>query len=228
VFLEPRSTHRLRIRVRRVWIADGAVCAGVVHKGSAMTVEAFPLQWPVGWDRTPSHKRSAGAFSITLAKARDGIVKEVKLLGGRHLVINSNLQLRNDGLPYASQPRLVDQGIAVYFEYKGKPMCFACDRYARVEANLRAIELTIAALRGIDRWGASDMMERAFTGFTALEHAPEKGWREILGVSVTAQSHEIDQAYRRLRSQFHPDHGGNSEQFQRVQWAYEQAQKGAP
>lgn len=180
-----------------------------------MAVDAFPLQWPQGWARTTSYRRERGSFKTTFAKARDELMAEISRMGGRQPVLSSNLALRRDGLPYAQQGRIEDPGIAVYFEYKKKPMCFACDRYTTIEANTRAIQLSIAAIRGLERWGASDMMERAFTGFVALE-APSNDWRSILDPS------DPDGSYRRLRSQHHPDKGGDAVEFGRVQKAYEQ------
>ena len=185
-----------------------------------MTVEAFPLSWPRGWERT--RYRKEGSFSVTFARARDELLAEIKRLNGKLPIISSNMELRRDGLPYATQPALADPGIAVYFTYKNKPMCFACDKYTKVEANMRAIQLTISAIRGIERWGASDMMERAFTGFVALEHGGEH-WSSVLGLANGSSRSEIDAAYRKLRSLHHPDRGGDPEQFQRVQRAYEQA-----
>ena len=46
---------------------------------------------------------------------------------------------------------------------------------------------------------------------------------EILGVAPTASNAEIEAAYRRLRSQHHPDRGGDAEQFHRITKAYEEA-----
>jgi hypothetical protein len=47
-------------------------------------------------------------------------------------------------------------------------MCFACDRWDSVADNVQAIRKTIEALRGIERWGTGDMVQRAFAGFVAL------------------------------------------------------------
>lgn len=42
-----------------------------------------------------------------------------------------------------------------------------------------------------------------------------------LGVSKTANQDEIKRAYRKLAAQHHPDRGGNKEQFQEIQVAYD-------
>jgi len=43
---------------------------------------------------------------------------------------------------------------------------------------------------------------------------------QTLGVSKTASTDEIKRAYRRLASQHHPDKGGDTAQFQRIEEAY--------
>ena len=90
---------------------------------------------------------------------------------------------------------------------------------------MQAVAKTIEALRGIDRWGTGDMMEAAFRGFAALPDQASTNWRIVLGVSDGATPLQIIEAYRSLRSQHHPDHGGDVEQFRRVQAAYETAQR---
>ncbi len=89
-----------------------------------MTTEAYPLSWPEGWKRTKQWRRAQAAFNTGFAKARDGIVHEIRLLNGTMLVLSTNHPLRRDGLPYASQAQPDDVGVAVYFQYKkqyGRP-----------------------------------------------------------------------------------------------------------
>lgn len=189
-------------------------------------VEAFPLCWPPHRKRAPY--RQYGRFKTAFAKARDHIVAEVQRLGGRQTIISTNIELKRDGLPYANFKTPDDPGVAVYFTYKAKQMCFACDRYRNIEDNMHAISLTISALRGIARWGTGDMMESAFSGFTALP-SPEQmfRWHDVLGVTPSASREEVEASYRRLRSLNHPDKGGQAEKFDEVQRAWELYEKGA-
>lgn len=146
-------------------------------------------------------------------------------MGGTHVIVSTNLPLFRDGYPLASAMEPKDSGVAVYFQLKGKPIAFACDRYLYVYENIQAIAKTIEALRGIERWGASDMMERAFVGFKALTDGPSEDWREVLGFErfevVTKKM--IDSRHRELVKQHHPDMGGDRHAFERVMRARERA-----
>jgi hypothetical protein len=175
-------------------------------------IEAFPLTYPPGKVRCKWPESSR--FRTTLGKAIKEVQLEVERLGGGNLVISSNLPLRRDGMPYANASQPQDKGVAVYFDYKKKPMCFACDRWNRIEDNIWAITKTIDSLRGIERWGSGQMVEQAFTGFLALP-APEQPW-QVLGVRSQATTAEVEAAYKRLASQHHPDKGGDSNQMARI------------
>lgn len=172
--------------------------------------EAYPLHWPEGWPRTRTPARAR--FEVTLAAARDGLVAQIQMMGGSYPVLSSNLELRRDGLPYAQQREPSDTGVAVYFMRKGKQMVFACDRWDLTKDNVRAIEKTIDAMRGIERWGASDMLERAFSAFVALPASPTKrSWREVLGFPPGSKPDRdgIDLAFRSKAKTAHPDAGGS-------------------
>ena len=180
---------------------------------SEQPTEAYPLQWPAGRPRKQWPERSN--FEVTLGRAIRDVQDEVRRLGGSQLVISSNLPLRRDGIPYANASQPKDRGVAVYFRYKKRPMCFACDRWDKIEDNMRAISHTIAALRGIERWGTGQMVEQAFTGFVALP-APEQPW-QALGLDTSTPTREqIEDAYRRLAMQHHPDRGGDPQQMARI------------
>lgn len=211
-----------------------------------MTIPAYPLQWPTGWKRTPASARTTARFgkasshsnatgwkpgrSLTIAEAVERLRAELQRMrvSANDLVISSDLKLRLDGLPMSGQCEPDDPGAAVYWRdptQAGWPTrCMAIDRYDRVADNLAAIAATLDAMRAIERHGGADILNRAFTGFAALPGAGDSGhWRDVLGVSESAGRDEIDAAYRRLRSQHHPDRGGDGEKFHAVQKAYEEA-----
>lgn len=198
-------------------------------------IEAFPLYWPDGRVRTPNYKRERAKFDATFARARDNAMLEVKrLLGGTYqvdranVVLSTNIALRRDGLPLANQRQPEDPGVALYFDYKGKQVCFACDRWHKVEENMQAIAKTIDALRGIERWGTGDMVEAAFRGYTALPSAVQaKTWREVMGYvpGERPDAESLRARYRKLAMDRHPDRGGSNDKMAELNSAYEQAQK---
>lgn len=182
--------------------------------------EAYPLQWPLGKPRAPYPKRSqfkAGTFG----KARDELFAELRRLNARSVVLSTNVALRQDGLPYSGRTPPSDKGIAVYFEMKGRSMCFACDKWDRIEDNVRAITRTIEAIRGIERWGGGDMVEQAFTGFTALP-APSKSktWYDVMGCSPHSATDSVKTLYRDLARECHPDNGGDGEAMAQLNAAW--------
>lgn len=184
------------------------------------TIEAYPLAWPLG--RPRAKYRDNSNFRVTPGKAYADVRNEVARLGGTGLIISTNVPLRRDGMPMANGRPNGDPGVAVYFTYKKKPMCFACDRWWKVEDNARAIAKTIEALRGIERWGTGNMVEQAFTGFIALP-APESWW-QVLGLSgPNVPRDEIEQTHRRLAMQYHPDReGGDTDKMARINRARDQ------
>lgn len=209
-----------------------------------MTIPAYPLQWPTGWERTELQRRARAKFGkrtqssygswktrqeLTIAQAVARVRGEFERMGvdDDDLVISTDLQLRLDGLPRSNQREPEDAGVAVYWrDAHGETRCMAIDRYDRVADNLAAVAATLDAMRAIERHGGAEILDRAFTGFTALPPPPASGtehWSEVLDVPRDASRPQVDLAWRRLRAQLHPDRGGSVEAFQRAAAAYEQA-----
>ncbi len=186
--------------------------------------DAFPLQWPATWPRTKYPERSR--FRVTPGQARDEMLDQLSMLGATNIVISTNIELRRDGLPTAKAMRSTpeDPGVAVYFDYGGAQRCIPCDRWDTIPDNMRAIGLTVGALRGLDRWGAKHMVDAAFTGFAALPAGGTSGEDPyaVLGVHPDASWAEVQAAYRQLAKQNHPDAGGSVEAFLRIKRAFEQ------
>ena len=173
-----------------------------------------PLQWPPGWTRATAREDSR--FTVGLTTAVDTLFLEFERLGAINVVLTSDLPTRGDGRPYAAG-RAQDPGIAVWFVMNDQERVFACDRWNTAAENIRAISSTVAALRGMARWGASEMMARAFAGFTALP-APAgtpRHWRDVLGVpptdSTSVDLYAAERAWRKLSRERHPDVTGNDE-----------------
>lgn len=192
------------------------------------TIPAYPLQWPAGWRRTPPGAQAHGRFGkrqqrdsgyamlrdVTVADAVTRVREELRRMriSDQDIVISTNLRLRLDGFPRSDQAEPQDRGAAVYWiDRTGATRCMAIDGYYRVADNLAAIAATLEAMRAIDRHGGAEILERAFTGFTALP-AP-LDWRAVLGFDPGSRPsrEDVDLAYRRLASQLHPDKGGYSD-----------------
>lgn len=170
--------------------------------------EAYPLHWPEGWPRTKKRERSR--FNCTFEQTRRGLVHELELFGARYIILSTNVELRRDGYPYASAKAPDDPGVAVYFDYKGRASCIPCDKWDRVQDNLRAIEKTIDAMRGLARWGANDIVDRAFMAFEALPAPGTSNGQlphEILNIPEKADGDTIRAARAKLARLYHPDLG---------------------
>jgi hypothetical protein len=182
-------------------------------------IESYPLYWPEGWKRTEHWRRERSKFKTGFGAARNFVFDEIRRMGGTKQILSTNVPLRNDGLPRANTPPTDGEtGVAVYFTYRKKDMVFACDKYFSVADNIYAIALTIEALRGIERWGASDMLERAFRGFAALPEKASSPWRDVLGFGHDAEitGDALDSKFRQLVQLHHPDKGGDPEKFQSI------------
>lgn len=207
-------------------------------------INNYPLCWPIGWKRTAEYRQEHGRFSrhdmrssewgtyavkkkLSLAEARNRVMEALRKFGVdyRDVIISSNVMVRLDGLPRSGQPAPRDSGVAVYWK---KPQdtqhkVIAIDRYRRVEDNLAAIAATLEAMRAIERHGGAKILERAFTGFTAL---PEpNNWRHVMGIEGTPSLEEVMDRYRKLAKKRHPDCGGSNESMAELSRAFDEARR---
>lgn len=202
-----------------------------------MPISAYPLTWPQGWPRSARQRK--GKFGkkqnltneahtanwqtlrpITINEAVRRVRTELKRFGASDddFVISTNLTLRLDGLPRADQRRPADPGVAIYWTSKDrtKPLVMAIDLYEDVADNLCAVAATLEAMRQIDRHGGAVVLERAFSGFTALP-PPPSCW-DVLELDPARKPDRlaIDSAFRRKALTAHPDRGGSEAEFQRI------------
>lgn len=217
-----------------------------------MTINAYPLSWPTGWPRVAAHLRKGARFtkgerqhrrnsdgssssrmlhkSLSVIDGIGRVLQELERMGieRQDVVISTNLRTRLDGLPRSGESRPDDPGVAVYWQDAlGSRRVMAIDIYTEVADNLAAVAASLDAMRAIERHGGAQILERAFTGFTAL---PEPGksqqhWRDVLGLRpATPQTTDsINAAYRRLAADAHPDRGGSHERMAEINRARDEA-----
>jgi hypothetical protein len=177
-------------------------------------IEIYPLTWPANWKRTPAHLRKSSRYKVSFARARDEVVRSLSLMNVRdyNVVISSNVPTRRDGLPYANMREPEDPGVACYWTKDSERRVIACDSWRTVRDNLRAVGLALEALRQLERTGASEILNRAFTGFAALPPAGGD-WRNVLGLNGDVTIEQVELRYRTLAKMLHPDKGGSDEKM---------------
>lgn len=85
-------------------------------------------------------------------------------------------QIRNDGEVYA-RATPASPAVRVAFESRHGPLLYATDRFTHWQANVRAIALSLEALRKVDRYGVAGHGEQ-YRGWTAISNRPAEMSRE--------------------------------------------------
>lgn len=187
--------------------------------------EAYPLQWPPGWKRT-TYPTFARFGDFTFYRCCQDVKSELKRLGAKNIIISTNIPLKQDGDPYSRFKKPDDCGVAVYFDRDNKQQCIPCDKWNTIEDNLRAIFKTIEALRGLERWGAKEMVDAAFSGFKALPF-----YEDNVIIGELKQDYfkncntlaEVELTWKHKRKYMHPDVGGTNQDFSELTYQYNKA-----
>lgn len=210
-----------------------------------MSINAYPLQWPVGWKRFDTTKRNrlqarfgkarqhsgdryVAPRPLSLNEAIERALLELQRMSidKQDIVISTNVPTRLDGMPRSGLSEPGDPGVAVYWQQAdGARRVMAIDIYDRVADNLAAIAATLDAMRAIERHGGAAVLERAFTGFTALAApAASRNWWDVLQVPKQSTREAVKTAYRALASRHHPDKpSGSHEKMAELNAAQEAA-----
>lgn len=176
------------------------------------------------WPGKKTRNRKKAPFGVTYARMLDDLERELKHLGARDIVIQAYYRhedIRNDGWPRSSAPKPSDPGVIVGFsKTKGEEISFPCDTYLTYESNLRAISLTLTALRAIDRYGVTQHGEQ-YKGWAKLPPAPDRMTVQdaqqfiVLHTGIFPATREtLQDAYRAAARKLHPDaSNGSNGQF---------------
>jgi hypothetical protein len=178
--------------------------------------------WAKGVKAQPSR------FTATWADTLGLLAAEVRALDGKDVVLGMDVQekhIRQDG-QLRSGAKAESPAVEVAFESKHGPLLYRCARFRGPtyafgntmrepwQHNIRAIALTLQALRAVDRYGASGHGEQ-YTGYKAIG----TGTVEAMTVEVAKRT-LLDYAgdvgstddwpvvLRRARAATHPDRNG--------------------
>jgi hypothetical protein len=192
------------------------------------------------WPGTLRGSRSHSQFKATYSQTVELLERELAHLQAHSVALQLAVrprEIRADGQMRADA-RPEHPGVVLRFTGKHGHVTMPCDKYAHWHENLRALALSLEALRAVDRYGVTTRGEQ-YKGWKALPGAIEMGpatmtVEEAAAVLVDAaaaagrlfsRDSQIKEAamyrdaYRMAAKKLHPDTGGNRAAWDRLQAA---------
>ena len=193
------------------------------------------------WPGEKTKGRQGSPFRSTYIQTLDLLETELGQLRAREIVLQAFISwndLRNDGLP-KSNAAFSDPVVILTFESKHGALSYPCDRYADWQANLRAIALSLEALRAVNRYGVTRRAEQyqgwrqiapasdqpfpnkeAATLYLAGHAYEPEHWPEDFARKLLTDATHRKNAFLRAAAKLHPDKaGGSHEDFVKLQAA---------
>lgn len=124
------------------------------------------VAWPGA--STAPEKQHTSRFRANIARSYDSLVRELEHLdasGWTLYVPLASGSFDDEDHPIPDSP-VISSAILLEFWANGHLQRFGADRYADWRDNLRAIALTLEALRAVDRYGLTPERQQ-YRGFTA-------------------------------------------------------------
>ena len=191
------------------------------------SLDVRPLTtWPGAL--TADHARTRSTFSAPLSATLALLTRELDKLGARNAVMEVAIpaeQFRIDGRPRAAA-KAAHPGVVLSLPHtKFGSLRYAGDTFTTWQDNLRAIALGLEALRKVERYGITRRGEQ-YAGFKALPTAQRdepfdktSAAAFLLLQSGLAASRQpsVTEQYRAAVRRLHPDRGGDTALFQRLQ-----------
>lgn len=190
--------------------------------------------WPA--NRKPTTSRSSSPFKASIVQTMGELEDELTTIGARDVVVEIDIaprDLRATGEPLARSTVRKTPGIILRYVDKDKrAVTMPCDRYSSWQANVRALVLTLRALRAVDRYGATAQGEQ-YRGWTALPSittptmTTEKAARTVVSFAggkfsesrVLSDAGECRKALQHAFAKTHPDtplNAGDRRDFQLI------------
>lgn len=178
-------------------------------------------------DAPPYRSRKSASFRAGWNDTLDKLEKELSSLGARDIVVQAGFTLadvRNDGWPRGGRRPSHPAVVLTFRDKSGNSLSFPCDTYNDHEDNLRAIALSLEALRAVNRYGVTKGHEQ-YKGFAQLPAANPNSIRnaallffsQTTGWTNSQIVSDPNGAYRLASRACHPDLGGNQEVFVKLQ-----------
>lgn len=182
--------------------------------------------WPD--EMTPPSRQKRSPFDAPWSSTLTLLSRELEAVNARTRVLQMAFRerdLRIDGKPRATA-KPEHQGVIISFEIRGVgALQYPCDTFDDWQDNIRAIALSLEALRKVTRYGVTRRGEQ-YAGWRQIEgvrRAPVVPLHEAIrlvrlhsGIPVDIGGAETERAVRRALRMTHPDLGGTTETFQLV------------
>lgn len=181
-----------------------------------------PIQdWPTELteERKESRFRAAWAISRTgNMSTLELLDRELRFLEAENLLLQMAVtpgDIRRDGKIRANATPS-HPGVILTFDSKFGPISYPCDAFWDWRDNVRAIALSLEALRRVDRYGVSKRGEQ-YTGWKRLAARVDGGPHAVLALHARLSEAEVRKdprrAYLLASKATHPDRGGEAKDF---------------
>lgn len=185
------------------------------------------------WPGKTTEHRGPSPFTAAWSTTLEDLDRELRHLDAHRvlfLVAVGPNDIRRDGLP-REKAKFEHPGVVISFESKYGPLKYSCDRFTKLNDNVRAVALGMRALRAVERYGISTRGEQ-YMGYSALPPGRTTGetltraeaWRVLLDLAhipdAARMQYDRDDdeivadIYRQAAKRAHPDAGGSDAQFQ--------------
>jgi hypothetical protein len=159
-------------------------------------------------------RKGAGRFRASWTDTLGLLKYEAELLDATTLVVQIDADpgdIRRDGMLRA-RSRVGFPGVKVSLDSRHGSLTYATDAYDGWQANVRAIALSMQALRAVDRYGVSTKGEQ-YRGWSAIDSGGDAARRAAQ--DLIASYGGLAEALKAT----HPDRGGSNDAFIAVQEA---------